>query len=467
MFKSISELENSKYTHFIIGVFLVSILIASIYFGTGSSLHSESQSFLLNYLDNRPFIQKIFDVQKNDWGFYQARELSYVFDYIDANFITMLIRAGFPVFYSLTYYLGLILILLLLPIIAFRYFRLKSPLLYAVLTALFLTAPATFFSNSFFRSSKILVAVFTALLIYIVLRLIKKPATPRNSRLSVVLLIVVGFLLSISDRQGYFMLLSFTAISFLIWILKKERGYQKIFFLLLVTAGLAHVYTYVIGPFVITSLTGFRPDLSVLKIDFLTFTRQDPLPEVNGFIPKLQAILLRSLLFFLDTIGYFFGNLNSLLVLFGLILVLFLLIKMNKNYFPVFLSSLFLLFIMFFFMLVKQPQMVWPGVRRIYYTLPVNLLILVFSLFLASRLLELWPKLKNPLLIILAFAFISNLLSLPSHLYLIQYGVQSDEYKVHEYAPRLRLCLLSSKPSVSSFQLPPLAEKVCQSLRKK
>jgi hypothetical protein len=451
----------------IIGVFLVAILIASVYFGTGSSLHTESQSFLLNYLDNRPFIQKIFDVQKNDWGFYQARELSYVFDYFDANFINLLIRAGFPLFYSLTHYLGLILILLLLPIIAFRYFRLKSPLLYALLTALFLTAPSTFFSNNFFRSSKMLVAVFTALVIYIVLRLIKKTAINCNSRVSVVLLIVFGLLLSISDRQGYFILLSFTAVFFLLWILRKERGYQKIFILLLVTAGLAYVYTYVIGPFLITSLTGFRPDLSVLKIDFLSFTRQDPLPEVNGFIPKLQAIVLRSLLFFLDTIGYFFGNLNPLLVLFGLIIVLLLLIKMNKNYFPVFLFSLFLLFIMFFFMLVKQPQMVWPGVRRIYYTLPVNLLFLIFSLFLASRLLQLWPKLKYTLLIILTFAFISNLLSLPSHLYLIQYGVQSDEYTVHEYGSRLKQCLLRSKASVSSFQLPPLAEKVCQSLRNK
>jgi hypothetical protein len=273
--------------------------------------------------------------------------------------------------------------------------------------------------------------------------------------------------MSISDRQGYFILLSLTAVFFLVWILRKERRYQRIFFLLLVTAGLAYVYTYFIGPYLIKSLTGFQPDLSVLKIDFLTFTRQDPLPEVNGFIPKLQAILLRSLLFFLDTIGYFFGNLNPLLVLFGLIIVIFLLFKMNKYYFLVFLSSLVLLFTMFFFMLVKQPQMVWPGVRRIYYTVPVNLLILVFSLFLASRLLQLWPKLKNPLLIILAFAFISNLQSLPSHLYFIKYGVQSDEYKVYEYAPSLRQCLLSSKQSVSSFQLPSLAEKVCQSLRKK
>src|SRR5437016_14150030 len=64
--------------------------------------------FVLNYLQNRPFFAQIFDPQINDWGAYQARELSYIFDLIDARVFAALLDRHVLVFVPLSGVLGLI-----------------------------------------------------------------------------------------------------------------------------------------------------------------------------------------------------------------------------------------------------------------------------------------------------------------------------------------------------------------------
>src|SRR5438552_3411690 len=64
--------------------------------------------FVLNYLQNRPFFAQIFDPQINDWGAYQARELSYVFDWIDARVFAALLDRHVLIFIPLSGLLGLI-----------------------------------------------------------------------------------------------------------------------------------------------------------------------------------------------------------------------------------------------------------------------------------------------------------------------------------------------------------------------
>ena len=162
----INHLEKSKLTFVFCLILLLSIIAFSIIFRQGGYSHPESQSFILNYLDNRPVTQKIFDIQKNDWGFYQARELSYFFDMIDAHFIQLSVRFGFPHFYSLTHFVGLLLTLIILYLIYFKLLKFKSLIIFTLLTALFLTAPATFFSGIFFRTSKILTIVFFTSTLY-------------------------------------------------------------------------------------------------------------------------------------------------------------------------------------------------------------------------------------------------------------------------------------------------------------
>ena len=52
----------------------------------------ESASYLSNVLDGRPFLVQLFDVQHNDLGNYQARELSYATDLLDAGAVAWWFR---------------------------------------------------------------------------------------------------------------------------------------------------------------------------------------------------------------------------------------------------------------------------------------------------------------------------------------------------------------------------------------
>jgi hypothetical protein len=76
-----SALRDSLYS----SCFAAVILLLAIACHAGGYLHWESSAFLLNYTADRPLLNIIFDPQKNDWGLYQCRELSYFFDYLDAK----------------------------------------------------------------------------------------------------------------------------------------------------------------------------------------------------------------------------------------------------------------------------------------------------------------------------------------------------------------------------------------------
>ena len=70
------------------------VLLLAIACHGGGFLHWESSAFLLNYIADRPLPAIIFDPLKNDWGLYQCRELSYFFDYLDAQIIYMILKSG-------------------------------------------------------------------------------------------------------------------------------------------------------------------------------------------------------------------------------------------------------------------------------------------------------------------------------------------------------------------------------------
>src|SRR5207253_6419194 len=83
------------------------IVHAVTFWGRGI-IDNEAREFVLNYLLKRPFFAQIFDPQINDWGAYQARELSYVFDLIDARVFAFLLDRHLLVFVPLSGVLGLI-----------------------------------------------------------------------------------------------------------------------------------------------------------------------------------------------------------------------------------------------------------------------------------------------------------------------------------------------------------------------
>jgi len=85
----------------------IGLIVHAITFWGRGIIDSEAMEFVLNYLQNRPFFAQIFDPQINDWGAYQARELSYVFDLIDARVFAALLDHHVLVFVPLSGVLGL------------------------------------------------------------------------------------------------------------------------------------------------------------------------------------------------------------------------------------------------------------------------------------------------------------------------------------------------------------------------
>ncbi|MBI4225833.1 hypothetical protein HY612_01850 [Candidatus Roizmanbacteria bacterium] len=203
-----------------------------------------------------------------------------------------------------------------------------------------------------------------------------------------------------------------------------------------------------------------------MRPDFLTYTRQDPRWPISNLWLKLWSIAIDAFLFILDAFSYFFGNAPLLIIAIGLVFSFLVIIKTTKQklYLIIFFAFFFIL-LMTFFMIIKQPQMVWPGIRRVYYALPLNLFILLFSAFVVSRLLYLWQKAKIPILLLLAGVFFFNIIALTTHYQKIKYSVESDQYKVYEYSPRLLQCLKDNQKSEAFFNLPAEIENVCKKLR--
>lgn len=120
----------------------------------GGYVNPEAETFIPHYLANAPLMGILFDPAHNDWGSYQARELSYVFDWIDCRFLVFSAAAGFPHFLSLTHYAGAALIAIAIWTFSQRALRL-GPAASMALVGLWLTSPCVLLGGNFYRSAKI------------------------------------------------------------------------------------------------------------------------------------------------------------------------------------------------------------------------------------------------------------------------------------------------------------------------
>ena len=71
-----------------LAAFALGHVAGPVYFWDGGIIEAETTHFARQYLDGRPLLQKVFDPHANDIGTYQARELSYLFDFLDARVLS-------------------------------------------------------------------------------------------------------------------------------------------------------------------------------------------------------------------------------------------------------------------------------------------------------------------------------------------------------------------------------------------
>src|SRR2546427_124721 len=88
---------------------LLLLLVGAFWIAAAQSLqlgvlNNEGYWYLPYYLSDRPLLAKVFDSRYTEVGLYQARELSYLFDWLDSIFIAACVHVGVPHFLSVTYF---------------------------------------------------------------------------------------------------------------------------------------------------------------------------------------------------------------------------------------------------------------------------------------------------------------------------------------------------------------------------
>jgi hypothetical protein len=135
------------------------MVIAPVVYWDGGVLEEETISFLRHYLDGRPLVRQVLDTHTNDFGTYQARELSYLVDAMDARVFRSLLVRNHVLFINLS---SLVAGLLTVVLVGFAapsvYPRLSRTLALLGLLVYLSTVVLSSTEGVFYRATKPLVA---------------------------------------------------------------------------------------------------------------------------------------------------------------------------------------------------------------------------------------------------------------------------------------------------------------------
>jgi hypothetical protein len=228
----------------------------------GGYIHQECRVYHVQLLSSGSLAKKIFDPNSLEIrNAYQARELSYLLDWVDYRLIDWTIRNGRCYYISVTSVVCFFLIGLLI----WTYYArdLKAPPSVAYGAALlFWTSPTIFMYVVHFRSAKPLVMLTLAISLILTRTLARRGV--RGGWYAVVLgnLFLSLNLMGLADRQGYFAVCGYLVVSsFLFWAVR-ERVWLHVAAACLITTILNNMYNYLIAPNLIHALNGYYPSFS-------------------------------------------------------------------------------------------------------------------------------------------------------------------------------------------------------------
>jgi hypothetical protein len=283
----------------------VALLVRAVTFWGRGIIDSEAMEFVLNYLQNRPLLAQIFDPQINDWGSYQARELSYVFDLIDARVFAALLDHHILLFVPLSGILGLIAVGAVYFWGARKVFAL-SGVMASMLLSLFLSCIVVQASTPIlYRSSKIILSIALLAFLFYSCSLVRSENRSLTA-LKCATLFLLGLLMALCDRQGFYYLITATLVVLMLWLIAKvrgesiSRGYLPVIFVNAVAIGATIFYNRILAPQLIHVLNGYWPN----------FFYQN-LPWSQLFDPALPA---KAWHLFQQQVSFFFGNIPFLLL---------------------------------------------------------------------------------------------------------------------------------------------------------
>jgi hypothetical protein len=395
----------------------------------GGFLHPDVEVNIPHFLSHRPLLNKLYDSRIIELGYFRARELSYLVDYVDYKFFELSVNLGQPHFLSLIHYVFSLIISVL-----FWQFCVKDlelgKLNATLLILLFWTSTYIFLGGVLFRTAKIGVSLTSAAIFVILYRILKREKQIEGYKLPAsewLICFGLSCIATLFDEQGFF--IDFIIIIFLfVWMISFFSRNT----ILLISAFIASfsfrvLYNYIVAPFLTFYLNHYYPDFSyqgLLSWDyFMNFSQY-----FNSGV---------FLLF--ETIRYTLGNFPYLVVsCFVILLTTFFvfvgrkeMVKNKPKPNPIFSVIVGMALVFFVFIPIMNSLMILRhrillNFRSTYYSLPVSILVLMALSLLLSYLKNTRRIPVFVMAIFLAIAVIGNLVSLPRNTQAVR--IQSDEY---------------------------------------
>jgi hypothetical protein len=413
-----------------LAVCLLSVLvISSIAAQSRGYLQVEADLYLVDHLSDRPFLSKVICPHLNDATAYQARELSYVLDYLDAHFIYLCTKLQEPHFLSVTSYVLLFVLSMAHWTRSVHHLKV-DPLSVLLCLLLFWTAPCIFFSGVYVRSAKPATSLFVLLLAWLVIVALRgnSEEVPGGKQPLRSFLWIKAFVLTLlaclSDQQGG-ILAALIASTLLVLIIFVRPAHAWILFSAIATALLVHsIHFHFVGPWLTPRATGFEVSFKYAKLPLWRLS-YSPYYFVTFYLAEGVTLAL-------DTFRFFFGDIPRVLGAFALACFALAFSKAN----PVLKGHrtrvsrpapkwLWLLLFctwvgswvaMNILMVLRHPPLHWPDVRvTAYYWIPASVLLLVGTTLLIRQLQGRSAISSQIIRWILAALLVSNLFALPSH----------------------------------------------------
>ena len=404
-------------------------IAASAIISKGGMLQFEMDARMPAHLSGQPLSTLLFS---GALDISRPRQLSFIFDIVDAYFIALCVRIGIPHFLSFTHYLFTTLI----GIISWFFFvqKLKMNRQAALLLILiFYFSPAMLFAT-YFRTAKIGAGLMIAIVICAVCQ---GGAKVRRKwwvhLLGTCTLAICACSAMFFDEQGVSIIGA--VLIALIVLAIKERTCDRLFQCLAVgTAilfyGLFCIYLY---PHLVLKATGSLPD----------FDWQSSIPWNYAIRPEN---IEQGMLLFADTIRFLYGNITvyQVIVVVGGALVFALFLRrtsfLQRQGLKKAVGLLPLTFVvatiafcvaMNTVMYVRHTPLGWPDLRRVYYWIPTVVGVILLAPWLFRKVLMFKAEDgRKPIVVLMLLVFLlgGNLLAIPEHKAIIWGGHLNAEY---------------------------------------
>lgn len=391
--------------------------ISAHLYRNGARIEVEHNVTIPHYLSDRSLPAKVFDIAGTEAPSspenFQARELSYFFDYLDLQIIVASGKLGYPIFLSGIKYLFVALIAFGMYYFLLHDLRL-GPTLSFLCVALFVTTPAVFHYPYFHRTAKVGVAVGIVFYLITLYRRFTRLQSRYRAALFFGLIWICYF-----DSQGFYiascatLMLGGAALGF------RERRFVEPFLIALIAVLTHAVYRRYAGILLIERGFGYR-----IVAPFGHMTLSNILSHRRGthFYLVDVALLVDYFRFFLGSIPRY----PAAGVLVAMVSLPFW-PKGRSRYLIAqgicFGLSLVALAVMIHVMGIKLDQIFLPPIRLIAYGLPSTALLLFGLGLTLHRLLTLYPARRSWVVAGLALLALRNIYCLPAYgRYLERYG---------------------------------------------